>query len=494
VAEVTTTSGPVRGRRTPTGTVFLGVPYAAGPTGAGRFAAPRPHPGWAGVRDATRPGPTAPQPARDMFGALDMSPFFGAGWRRGDDYLTVNIWAPQPAGPPAPILVFVPGGGFVAGSADAPLYDGSAFTRDGVVLVTVNYRLGIPGFLHLGDAPDNRAQLDVLAALRWIRDNASGFGGDAGNVTLAGQSAGATIVGAVLADPAARGLVHRAIMQSGNGRGAFTPAQARLVTEAVGRVLGVDPAVPTLAGLSDERLVGVVPQLSGIDLDTAGARDPLGGISPFSLVRNEQPAAAVARGAGHDIALLAGNTSEEGRLYLAPHGLLDDTKEADVTATAAAFHDDPGALLAAYRRSRPDATDPDLRAAILGDGLFGAGTRAMTAAHAPAPAGTYEYEFTWRSDSLDGQLGASHVLDLPFVFDVLHQPGLYGRRALLGATAPPADLARRVHRGWVRFAATGDPGWAASVPGVRRVQRLGPDWRLVENPRPEEYAAWTYQP
>jgi para-nitrobenzyl esterase len=471
VLDVITTSGPVGGRRTTSGTAFLGVPYAAGPTGAARFTAPLPHSGWRGVRDATRPGPTAPQPARDMFGTLDMSPYFGPGWRRGDDYLTVDIWAPEPAGEPAPVLVFVHGGGFVAGSTSAPLYDGRAFARDGILLVTVNYRLGIPGFLHLRDAPDNRGLLDVLAALRWVRDNVARFGGDPGNVTLAGQSAGATIVGGLLAEPATRGLVHRAIMQSGNGRGAFTAEQAGIVTAAAGRELGVRPAAGTLAGLSDERLVQVLPQLSGLDLRTPTARDPLGGISPFSLVRAEQPAAAVPG----DLPLLAGTTAEEGALYAG-------AGEADLTATAARFHDDPGTLLTAYRQTRPHTTDPDLRTAILGDGLFGAGTRAMTAAHTQA----YEYEFTWRSSTV----GAGHVVDLPFVFDVLDAPGLRGPHGLLGNGIPPAGLAHRVHGVWVRFARTGDPGWPPSEPGRRRVQLLGPQWRLTENPRPAEYAAW----
>lgn len=267
-ATVTTTSGPVRGRRHGHGTVFLDVPYCAPPVGRGRFAAPSPHPRWTGIRDTTRPGPTAPQPARDSFGTLDMSPYFGPGWQRGDDYLTVNIWAPRPDGPPRPVMVFVHGGGFVAGSGRAPLYDGTAFARDGVVLITVNYRLGIPGFLHLPDAPDNRGMLDVLAALHWIRGNATAFGGDPENVTLFGQSAGAVIVGGVLADPASAGLFRRAIIQSGSGTGAFTPDQAGIVTAAVGRRLDLEPTANALADIPDEHLVAVTAGLTGLDLRT----------------------------------------------------------------------------------------------------------------------------------------------------------------------------------------------------------------------------------
>ncbi|MBT1186788.1 carboxylesterase family protein [Streptomyces sp. CJ_13] len=473
-ATVTTTSGPVRGRRHGHGTVFLDVPYCAPPVGRGRFAAPSPHPRWTGIRDTTRPGPTAPQPARDSFGTLDMSPYFGPGWQRGDDYLTVNIWAPRPDGPPRPVMVFVHGGGFVAGSGRAPLYDGTAFARDGVVLITVNYRLGIPGFLHLPDAPDNRGMLDVLAALHWIRGNAAAFGGDPENVTLFGQSAGAVIVGGVLADPASAGLFRRAIIQSGSGTGAFTPDQAGIVTAAVGRRLDLEPTANALADIPDEHLVAVTAGLTGLDLRTPTHHDPLGGITPFSLVGEHQPATAVAAGQGNEIDLLIGANRDEGALYLAPSGLLASTTDADVRDTAAQFHPDPDEAVRDYRTRYPSASAADLRTAILGDGLFTAGTRRMAAAHASAAAGrTYCYAFDWRSDAIDGQLGASHVMELPFVFDRLSLPSLRGPRGLLGNAEPPAPLATRIHRSWMRFAETGDPGWPVHEPAGGHVQHIG---------------------
>jgi para-nitrobenzyl esterase len=444
-----TTSGPVRGLSTGYGTAFLGVPYAAGPTGAARFAAPQPHEPWPGVRDATRPGPTAPQPVRGAFGTLDLSPYFGPGWQRGTDYLTVNIWTPPPSGEPAPVMVFVHGGGFVAGSINSPLYDGSTFARDGVVLVTVSYRLGIPGFLHLPGAPDNRGLLDVQAALRWVRDNIAGFGGDPGNVTLFGQSAGAILVGAALADPASAGLLRRVIIQSGSGLAAFTRTQAAVITADVGRELGVEPSVATLAGIDDDRFVELTPRLSGAALGT-----PLGAITPFSLVLDDQPATAVAAGAGSEVDMLIGDNLDEGALYLAPLGLLDDVSEADLLTTAARFHADPGAVLRAYRKSHPHASPGRLRTALLGDGLFGTGTRALTDAHA-LHGPTWAYRFGWRSSGL----GASHVMELPFVFDRLDLPALHGPRALVGEGPAPQDLADRMHAAWIRFATTGDPGW-----------------------------------
>ncbi|RJQ73763.1 carboxylesterase/lipase family protein [Pseudonocardiaceae bacterium YIM PH 21723] len=436
---ITTTEGVVRGNAG----VHFDIPYAAPPIGAARFAAPTPHDPWPDVRDATRPGPTAPQPRRDGFGALDMSVYFGPGWVPGADYLTVNVWSP-PEGRDCPVMVFVHGGGFVAGANRAPLYDGTSFARDGVVLVTVNYRLGIAGFLDIPGAPRNRGLLDVLAALRWVRRNIAAFGGDPGKVTLFGQSAGATIVGALLATPQAAGLFQRAIMQSGNGMGAFSPEQAARVTRAAAEALGIGPTVEEFARIPDRELVAVLPALSGLDLRTGGRFDPLLGLSAFSLVLDRQPAEAVA-----DVPLLLGTNAEEGHLYLAPQGDLVSSTMRDVHDTAARAHADPAAVVARYRARLPAATPGELRSAIMGDALFGDGTRRMAAVQGIR----YTYEFGWRSSAVDGQLGAAHAVELPFVFDSLGFP------ELLGPGEPPAALATEVHRAWVRFARTGYPGW-----------------------------------
>ena len=500
---VATTSGLIRGTQTPGARVFFAVPYAAPPAGELRFAAPRPHQGWAGVRAAVRPGPTAPQPPRGRFGRLDLSPFFGGGWARGDDYLTVNVWAPSEPGPPAPVLVFVHGGAFIAGSTRGPVYDGTSFARDGVVLVTVNYRLGIPGFLQLPDAPDNRGRLDVIAALRWISENASRFGGDPGNVTLAGQSAGAIIVTSMVGAPDARGLFRRVVIESGSGTAAFTPGQAGIVTAAVGREIGVTPTAAALGQRSDEELVDVLPRLSGLDLGTADAHDPLGGITPFSLVLDRQPADTVAdlvTGAAADrgalaTELLIGSNLDEGSLYLTPFQNLDDTTETDVRSTAARFHPAPDRLVDAYRSARPSATTAQLRVALLGDAMFGAGTRRFADAHAQAgPARTFVYEFTWRSAALDGRLGACHLMELPFVFDQAGLPALHGPGALLGPQPPPGDLAARVHATWVRFATHGNPGWPAYSQATPIVQQIGETWTRAVGPRAKELRAWEQGP
>ncbi|MFF4479057.1 carboxylesterase/lipase family protein [Streptomyces sp. NPDC001520] len=488
---VATSQGAVRGRREEHATVFRHIPYAAPPRGAARFAPPVPHPPWDGVRDATAAGPTAPQPGRDAFGDLDMSPYFGQGWVPGEDYLAVNVWTPDTTRGDLPVMVFVHGGGFVAGSTRSALYDGTGFARDGVVLVTLNYRLGVPGFLHLPDAPDNRGLLDVIAALRWVEENIAAFGGDRSRVTLFGQSAGATIVGAVVADPRAEGLFQRAIIQSGNGLGAFTPDQADRVTRALARVLGAAPTAEALASVPDERLVEAMPQLAGIDLTVDGHFDPLIGLSPFSLVLDQQPAEAVATGRGAGVDLLLGTNAEEGNLYLVPLGHLASSTEEDVHAVAARSHPAPQKLVEVYRRERPGASAGELRSAIMTDALFGAGTRRLAAAHAQHPSSrTHVYEFAWRSRALDGRLGATHVMELPFVFDRTDLPPLHGPEAILGPAEPPAGLASRVHATWIRFARTGDPGWPPYESVCRTTMRIAEAWTRVADPGALIRRAW----
>ncbi|MGC4944044.1 carboxylesterase/lipase family protein [Kribbella sp. DT2] len=422
---IQTPAGAVRGVRDQYGERYRAIPYAAAPVGAARFAPPTPYQVWDGVRDATQPSPTAPQPARD-FGRLDMTPYFGPGWVRGDEYLTVDVRTPAAGGTPRPVMVFVHGGGFVTGSTQAPLYDGRAFARDGVVLVTLNYRVGIPGFLDLEGAPANRGLLDVIAALQWVRDSIGAFGGDPANVTVFGQSAGATLVGALLATPEAKGLFQRAIVQSGSGTGAFTPEQANRVTQAAAEALGLEPTAAAFAEISDERFLEILPKLAGLDLRTETADDPLAGLSPFSVVLAEQPADSLANGPAADVDLLIGTNLEEGNLYLVPQGNLDK-----------------------------------VRSATLGETLFGAGTARLTEAHRRLSAGrTHAYRFGYRSTALGGKLGATHTVELPFVFDLADEPWLHGPTGLLGPDEPPAGLATRMHQAWIAFARTGDPGWA----------------------------------
>ncbi|HWO63245.1 MAG TPA: carboxylesterase family protein [Umezawaea sp.] len=326
--KVSTTSGVVSGD----GSVFHGISYAAPPVGAGRFAAPAPPPPWTGVRDASTPGPSAPAPDRRWFGKTDMGPVMGVDRVSGADYLTVTVSTPDTTGS-APVVVFVHGGGFLSGTGSAPAYDGSAFTRDGIVLVTLNYRLGAPGWVSLPGAPDNRGALDVLAALRWVRANIAAFGGDPDRVTLSGQSAGAMIVGSLVVDPAARGLFHRAISQSG-GLVELAPEEAAKTAVDLADALGVDLTPAAFAAVPDEDLIAAVAGLHTTSL---------AGVTPFGVVRT-------GHGPAHAVDLLVGTNTEEAGLY----------------------------------------QDPSRTAAI--DELFREGARRLVEAHG----GALTYDFDWR--------------------------------------------------------------------------------------------------
>lgn len=470
---VQTPFGAVRGGRDHRGEFYRAIPYAATPSGAARFAPPTPHLGWTGVRDATQHRATAPQPVRD-FGRLDMTPYFGPGWVRGADYLTLDIRTPAADGASRPVMVFVHGGGFVTGTSQAALYDGGAFARDGIVFVAVNYRLGVPGFLDVQGAPPNRGLLDVLTALGWVHHTISAFGDDPTNVTVLGQSAGATLVGALLASPAAAGLFQHAIMQSGSGVGAFTPEQAHRVTHAAAAALGVSPTADGFAKIDDEHFVEVLPKLAGLDLQTTSAADPLVGLSPFSLVLAEQPADALAHGPAADVDLLIGTNTEEGNLYLVPQGNFDNSTPEDVLAAAARAHANPQAAVDALVTARPGASLGDLRSALIGDALFGVGTTRMAQAHALISArGTYLYRFGFRSTALDGKLGAAHTVELPFVFDIADSPELHGLTGLLGPAPALNGLADQMHGNWVSFAHRGHPDWDTYDHQDRTVRQFG---------------------
>ncbi|NEB57330.1 carboxylesterase family protein, partial [Streptomyces griseus] len=207
-----TVHGTVRGAVERGVAVFRGIPYAAEPVGALRFRAPAPPEPWTGVRETVAYGPTAPKrPYAPPLDRLLPDPAVP-----GDGCLNLNVWTPSPGRGTTglPVLVWIHGGSLVHGSSAVPVYDGSAFARDGVVLVSVNYRLGVEGFGVLPDAPANRGLLDQLAALEWVRDNIAAFGGDPDRVTVAGESAGAVSVAALLASPRSAGLLRRAVLQS----------------------------------------------------------------------------------------------------------------------------------------------------------------------------------------------------------------------------------------------------------------------------------------
>ncbi|MCX3064317.1 carboxylesterase/lipase family protein [Streptomyces beihaiensis] len=472
-----TAQGDVRGRRRGPVTAFLGVPYAAAPFGPRRFTAPAPAAPWTGVRDATAYGPTAPRAPYDkpfdvLLPETSMS---------GQDCLNLNVWTREP-GPGArlPVMVWLHGGSFTNGSANEPAYDGSAFARDGVVLVGVNYRLGADGFLHLPGAPDNRGLLDQIAALEWVRDNIAAFGGDPDRVTVFGESAGALAIGRLLTEPRARGLFHRAVLQSGACHHFVRPDTARRIGERLAGHLGVEHTAEAFAQVPLDRLTAAQAVLRR---ELAARPDPaVWGEAALNSMAFEPVADGLALpGPDTGVELLVGSTREEYRLFMVPVDRFRTISERRLARAADTY----GVDLSVYRASRPGAHPGELLEAVITDWFF----RVPALRLAEAVPGTRVYEFAWRSPRFDGDLGACHGLELPFVFDRLDDAG---NKLLTGADAP-ADLARAVHGAWVAFASGGDPGWAAYDAGGRRTTMVfdAGACRTEDDPRRAEREAWT---
>jgi para-nitrobenzyl esterase len=489
---VTTTSGTVRGTTHDGVHAFLGIPYAAPPFGPRRFAAPQPPEPWDGVRDATGYGPTVPKPPyAPPFDVLLPEPQIS-----GEDCLNLNVWTPDPAASGLPVFVWVHGGAFVNGSGAVPTYSGVPFARDGVVCVTLNYRLGVDGFLHFADdGPANRGLLDQVAALRWVQENIAAFGGDPARVTVGGESAGAMSVACLLAMPAAEGLFARAVLQSGAGHHALTPGTATRVGGYLAERLAVAPERAALAGVP---LPDLIAAQQGLAAEVALLPDPArfgevaANLMAFEPVVDgevlpELPIRRIAAGASRGVDVLVGANRDEQRLFLVPNGVVDMVTEPLLQAAVAGYGLPVDRALAIYRAARPGATPGELLADVATDWFFRLPAIRLAEAHAAGgDGGTWMYEFSWPSPQFGGRLGACHALELGFTFDTL---ATEAHGALMGTSAPQ-ELADRMHGAWVRFVTDGDPGWAGYDAGSRRVQEFGEQVRVVADPRGDQRALW----
>ncbi|MPZ99742.1 MAG: carboxylesterase family protein [Dehalococcoidia bacterium] len=313
MAVVQTTHGKVQGLERGGHEAYFGIPYAAPVDGAARFRAPRPAEAWSGVREATERGLAAPQGTHPVQG-------FAASGPRGEDCLNLNVFTPASDGRHRPVMFWIHGGGYTHGAGYEDLYNGGPLAERGdVVVVTINYRLGALGYLHLGesgsdDDAENRGSLDQVAALQWVRDNIEAFGGDPSDVTIFGESAGAGAVAVLLAMPAARGLFRRAIMQSGGAR-ALSPEAATKATDTLLAELGLDrPRFQELAEIPHQRIVEAQERA------LATLRPQGIGFSPVRDPKTlpDSPRDALRDGAAAGIPLLIGTNRDEVKLFLPP--------------------------------------------------------------------------------------------------------------------------------------------------------------------------------
>jgi para-nitrobenzyl esterase len=488
-----TRSGKVEGVERDGVHVFKGIPYAAPPVGARRWLAPAREDSWDGVRDATRFS------AQSAQGAFAMNMMFGGEEPEvSEDSLYLNVWTPACDDAKRPVMVWIHGGAFVFGAGDTPWYDGTRFARDGdTVFVTINYRLGPFGFLHLADlfgdafaGSGNNGILDQVAALEWVRDSIAGFGGDPQNVTVFGESAGAGSVGTLLGLPAAQGLFHKAIAQSGASSWWASREAATDITRALLAGLGVEPGdVEALRAVTMDALIAAATGL--------GTGGPSGGGLPFQPVVDgaalpRPPLDAIEAGSADGVPLLLGTNRHEATLFnfLDP-GLIAVDDTGIVRRIATWYGGDGEALVDAYRSRRPDASGLELWTDLASDAMFripAIRLAEVQRAHAPV----WMYLFAWETPVFGGTLKSTHAVEIPFVFDNLD----HGAELFTGTSQDRQQLADAMHGAWVAFAHRavpdhdGIPAWPAYDTTRRATMRFDLDPEVVDDPMAEDRTAW----
>lgn len=431
---------------------FLGIPYAAPPFGSLRFRPPVPAGNWEGVRDATGFSATAPQrPYTGEIGELLESTDIP-----GDDILTVNVWAPAPTPnlPPAPVVVWYHGGALERGTPALAGYDGSTFARDGIVFVSVGYRLGAEGFSVLEGAPLNLGLQDAAAGLAWVRAHIAAFGGNPNRITIMGESAGGALVAALLSRPDTAALVAGAVIQSGPLL-VGTAERAGRVTRALAKKLGISPTSEAFSRLTPDQL------LDARTAQSAGS-SPLGGAPGYALALDPETLPVSPHKALREcnVPILMGSNTDEYRLWFSPKvlaGLGPLKRQLALTALRV-----PRRATAAYRKALPDASPAEVLGQIVTDLLL---RRDLVETARQRAAPSFVYEFAWQSPVRD--LRAAHALEIAFAFDCLDG----SESVRLAGTDAPQPLADEMHERWVTFIATGDPGWPAFSGGGKPGER-----------------------
>jgi para-nitrobenzyl esterase len=466
-----TANGRIRGQLIEGVATFKGIPYAASTAGAGRFKPPAKPVSWSGVRDAIAFGPRAFQndnafaiaPAvMELFQARDLQPM-------SEDCLVLNVWTKGVADDgDRPVMVWLHGGAFISGSGASPWTEGANLARKGdVVVVTLNHRLGALGYLYLAELggaefadSGNAGMLDIVAALGWVRDNIAAFGGDPDNVTVFGESGGGAKISMLMAMPAAQGLFHKAIIQSGPAVETIDAAGATETARQVLAELGV--AEPrALLQVPAEKIIAAQSAVLGRLAAMSFANRRRQGFNPVIDGKNLPggPFAPQAPAISAHVPLMIGTNKDEMNLFFshAPWG--DGLTEAKMPDVARNFLGDrTETILAAYRQARPKASPRDLVLAIMTDQSIR--RPSLTIADrklAQKAAPVFVYLFAWETPVVEGRLGSCHALEIPFVFDNLDASRMIGDSPMSPA------LADTMSRSWIEFAYKDNPNHS-SIP------------------------------
>jgi para-nitrobenzyl esterase len=485
---------------------FRGIPYALPPVGERRWQPPaRPHP-WDGVRDGSQFRFVCPQNPGAME-AFEQQQAQRQQHEQSEDCLTLNIWTPDLGAAGLPVAVWIHGGAFNSGSGRIPWYHAHNFARDGVVCVTINYRVSALAFLYLDelfggfDGTGTLGIADQVRALEWVQENIQAFGGDPGNVTIFGESAGGGSVGTLLAFPSAKGLFHKAIPQSGASHWAHTPEIATRVTRRFLSDAGIEPGdTQALDALGVERILEIVGDFGEIlvsDLTELFGDDFSGAAMPFQPVIDgdtlpERPIEAVFGGSSKGIPTLVGTCRDEWKLW---SGVGGDGGAARAPRLLRNLLEQNGRnvddLVATYGAEN-GGSQADVLGAIETDRTFRIPAIRLAEAQVANDTATWMYRFDWPTPILGGRLGACHSIEIPFVFDNLTAPGA---PEFTGGAAPQ-ELASRMHAAWVNFMQTGDPNaadlpaWPGYQTSKRSTMLLDVECRVEEDPQGELRRAW----
>ncbi len=446
--------------------VFRGIPFAQPPVGPLRFAAPAPHDAWSGIRDATEFGPPPPQP-------YCVSP--------SDEWLTINVWTPDIHATGLPVMVWLYGGRFTTGSADDPTCDGAKLAAEGVVVVSFNYRVAAEGFLFIEGAPHNRGLLDQIAALRWIRANIAGFGGDPRNVTLFGESAGAGSIAVLMIAPAAAGLFRRGIAESMPAVMFGTDLAEDIAAVITGKAGSSSPQA--LADAIADTSIEEHQDRWGYPLVVR--RAIFGPVIDGDVVPNT-PWRAMAAGAGRDIDLIVGHNRDEYNFVVAEEGWPESLTEADAQRALQLLSPTPDGERD-YRAAYPSADHHRLYELVCSDFVYRMPSLHLAQAHHAGGGRTFLYEFCYDASPI----GAAHTTEIPLVFGTLDSPV---GAALFGSSPDAESVSREMSSAWRAFAADGDPGWPAYDPVEQLTRLFDADSRTVKYPEQASQRIWADHP